>query len=90
MPGGSEFRLRQGFAKGKTLGVVDQKPLTLFLLGSHFLHSCHCNGQIIQLLLIHHVWAVHHEVGGVLDLGEGDESRMEEAPVMSITSRSRP
>ena len=24
----------------------------LFLLGSHFLHSCHCNGQIIQLLLI--------------------------------------
>ena len=28
--GGNEFRLRQGFALGKTLGVVDQKLLPLY------------------------------------------------------------
>ena len=53
--------------------MVGKQPPPLFLLGRFFLHPCHRNGQVVQLLLVHHVRAVHHKVGGILDLGEGDD-----------------
>ena len=41
--------------------------------GVALLHAGDGDGQVVQLLVVHYVGAGHHQVRGVLHLGEGDD-----------------